>query len=149
MTVIVTISLFSHFDTGAEDSATESRASWEPFCRSDSRQVHPRETENGDQNQEKEWKGGVSAFWNIWMGKNGYLCGTKECSCRTFGRRVARSTISSTRWNRWISYHLMQNKTILDCVTRAPLLYFVRSWVCLSVSQACVTPFQISTLCNI
>ena len=42
------------------------------------------------------------------------------------------------------------------CVTRAPLLYFIRSWValsfkvvCQSVSQASVTPVQISTLCNI
>ena len=37
-------------------------------------------------------------------------------------------------------------------VTRAPLLYFIRSWVALSfkvVSEACVTPFQISTSCNI
>ena len=43
-----------------------------------------------------------------------------------------------------------------NCVTRAPLLYFIRSWVALSfkvvsesVSQASVTPFQISTFCNI
>ena len=42
------------------------------------------------------------------------------------------------------------------CVTWAPLLYFIRSWVALSfkvvslsVSQASVTPVQISTLCNI
>ena len=40
------------------------------------------------------------------------------------------------------------------CVTRAPLLYFIRSWValsfnCESVSQASVTPVQISTFCNI
>ena len=42
------------------------------------------------------------------------------------------------------------------CVTRAPLLYFIRSWVALSfkvvsesVSQASVTPAQISTSCNI
>ena len=41
------------------------------------------------------------------------------------------------------------------CVTRAPLLYFVRSWVtlsfkvCHSVRKALVTPVQISTLCNI
>ena len=42
------------------------------------------------------------------------------------------------------------------CVTRAPVLNFIRSWVALSfkvvslsVCQACVTPFQISTLCNI
>ena len=44
--------------------------------------------------------------------------------------------------------------TTLHCVTRAPLLYFIRSWgalsfLCESVSQACVTPFQISTFCNI
>ena len=41
---------------------------------------------------------------------------------------------------------------VLYCVTRAPLLYFIRSWVALSfkvVCQACVTPVQISTLCNI
>ena len=44
---------------------------------------------------------------------------------------------------------------IINCVTKAPLLYFVRSWValsfkvCESVRQACVTPFQISTLCNL
>ena len=42
----------------------------------------------------------------------------------------------------------------MNCVTRAPLLYFVRSWVALSlvcewVSQASVTPVQISTFCNI
>ena len=47
-----------------------------------------------------------------------------------------------------------------NCVTRAPLLYFIRSWVALSfkvvsqwvsesVSEASVTPVQISTLCNI
>ena len=44
------------------------------------------------------------------------------------------------------------------CVTRAPLLYFLRSWVALSllcesvsqwVSEASVTPVQISTFCNI
>lgn len=45
------------------------------------------------------------------------------------------------------------------CVTRAPLLYFIRSWVALSfkvvsqcsesVRQASVTPVQISTFCNI
>ena len=39
-----------------------------------------------------------------------------------------------------------------DCVTRSPLLYFIRSWValsfkvCESVSQASVTPDQMSTL---
>ena len=44
---------------------------------------------------------------------------------------------------------------IIYCVTRASLLYFVRSWLALSfkvcqwVCQACVTPFHISTLCNI
>ena len=43
----------------------------------------------------------------------------------------------------------------LYCVTRAPLLYFVSSWValsfkvCQSVRKASVTPVQISTLCNI
>ena len=44
------------------------------------------------------------------------------------------------------------------CVTRASLLYFIRSWVALSflcesvsqsVCQASVTPVQISTFCNI
>ena len=42
------------------------------------------------------------------------------------------------------------------CVTRAPHLYFIRSWVALSfkvvsewVSEASVTPVQISTFCNI
>ena len=43
----------------------------------------------------------------------------------------------------------------LYCVKRAPLLYFIRTWValsfkvCPSVRKACVTPVQISTLCNI
>ena len=42
-----------------------------------------------------------------------------------------------------------------NCVTRAPLLYFIRSRgalsfkVCESVRKAYVTPVQISTLCNI
>ena len=41
------------------------------------------------------------------------------------------------------------------CVTRAPLLYFIRRWVAKFlqssewVSQASLTPVQISTLCNI
>ena len=40
-----------------------------------------------------------------------------------------------------------------NCVTRAPLLYFIRTWValsfiCESVCQASETPVQISTLCN-
>ena len=41
-----------------------------------------------------------------------------------------------------------------NCVTRAPLLYFIRSWValsfkvCQSVSES-VTPDQLYTLCNI
>ena len=43
---------------------------------------------------------------------------------------------------------------VQNCVTGAPLLYFIRSWValsfkCESVSEASVTPVQISTFCNI
>ena len=45
---------------------------------------------------------------------------------------------------------------VWSCVTRAPLLYFIRNWVALSfkvvsesVREASVTPVQISTLCNI
>ena len=51
--------------------------------------------------------------------------------------------------------NLLSTSKSKNCVTRAPVVNFIRSWValsfkvCESVSQACVTPFQISTLCNI
>ena len=52
--------------------------------------------------------------------------------------------------------HFQSKHVGINCVTRAPLLYFIRSWVALSfkvvsqwVSQASVTPVQISALCNI
>ena len=52
--------------------------------------------------------------------------------------------------------HLHPHCRYHNCVTRAPLLYFIRSWAALSfkvvsqwVSQASVTPVQISTLFNI
>ena len=61
------------------------------------------------------------------------------------------------RW--WNPSHMSTScravEWVLYCVTRAPLLYFIRSWVALSfkvsesVSEASVTPVQISTLCNI
>ena len=51
---------------------------------------------------------------------------------------------------------LPKNCLAYSCVTRAPILYFIRSWVALSfkvvsqwVSKASVTPVQISTLFNI
>ena len=58
------------------------------------------------------------------------------------------------RWSPCLGYWT----SVRYCVTRAPLLYFVRSWVALSslcewvsqsVCQASVTPVQISTFCNI
>ena len=83
--------------------------------------------------------------------------------------RIKRTSISDINTYTWVcirfpgrhntclyTFYLKQwnngNKT--NCVTRAPLLYFVRSWValsllCESVSQASVTPVQISTFCNI
>ena len=52
-------------------------------------------------------------------------------------------------------YYLHSYADRAHCVMRAPLLYFIRSWVAylstasLSVCQASVTPVQISTFCNI
>ena len=53
----------------------------------------------------------------------------------------------------WSAFSL---SLIMNCVTRAPLLYFIRSWVALSfkavsgwVGQGSVTPVQISILFNI
>ena len=56
----------------------------------------------------------------------------------------------------WLRCSLQSLNPNAHCVTRAPLLYFIRSWVALSfkvvsewVRQASVTPVQISTFCNI
>ena len=56
---------------------------------------------------------------------------------------------------RIIEFLLNHLSPCFHCVTRAPLLYFIRSWVALSfkacqwVSKGSVTPIQTSTLFNI
>ena len=72
-----------------------------------------------------------------------FCCNLERCSL----------TASLISWTSPVAHYAVCNITyIANCVTRAPLLYFIRSWVALSfkvVCQASVTPVQISTFCNI
>ena len=78
---------------------------------------------------------------------------TLEYNCKPDKPRRTTQYRLPTEKNRVFYFVLLFVCTSDLCVSRALLLYFIRSWVALSVSesvsQASVTPDQISTLCNI